>query len=68
MGDYKELNVWKEAIDLVENIYKFIKTFPKYVLSDPNSQYSLNIPIDPLWDLYYNVEIMTYRRKHLCNA
>lgn len=44
MGDYKEPNVWKEAIDLVENICKLIKIFPKerkkklmrYLILTPN--------------------------------
>ena len=34
--DYKDLNVWKESMDLVENIYKISKLFPKeesYTLS-----------------------------------
>ncbi len=47
MSDYKELNVWKEAIDLVENIYKLIKTFPKeeaYALSDQIRRAVVSIP------------------------
>ena len=28
--DYKELIVWQKAIELVENIYKEVREFPKY--------------------------------------
>jgi four helix bundle protein len=37
MSDYKDLNVWQESINLVEDVYKIVKLFPReeaYALSD----------------------------------
>jgi four helix bundle protein len=45
--DYKDLNVWKESIDLVEDIYKTVKTFPKeeiYALTNQLKRASVSIP------------------------
>ena len=45
--DYKDLNVWKDSIDLVENIYKLVNTFPKeevYALTDQLKRASVSIP------------------------
>ena len=47
MSDYKDLNVWKESIDLVEDIYKIVKLFPKeetYALSDQLRRAVVSIP------------------------
>jgi four helix bundle protein len=47
MNDYKDLTVWKEAINLVEDIYKVIKFFPKeeaYALSDQIRRAVVSIP------------------------
>ena len=29
MSDYKDLNVWKESMDLVESVYKLVRFLPK---------------------------------------
>ena len=37
MSDYKDLNVWQESINLVEDVYTIVKLFPReeaYALSD----------------------------------
>ncbi|WP_456369979.1 four helix bundle protein [Thermodesulfatator atlanticus] len=47
MKDYKELRVWNEAMDLVVDIYKIIKNFPKeenYVLADQIRRSVISIP------------------------
>jgi len=45
--DYKDLNVWKESMDLVENIYKISKLFPKeesYALSAQIKRAVVSVP------------------------
>ena len=45
--DYKDLNVWKESMDLVENIYKIVNFFPKeetYALSDQLRRAVVSVP------------------------
>ena len=45
--DYKDLNVWKESMDLVENIYKIAKLFPKeesYALSGQIKRAVVSVP------------------------
>jgi len=47
MNDYKDLKVWQEAIDLVEEIYKIINSFPKnetYALADQLKRAAVSIP------------------------
>jgi four helix bundle protein len=47
MSDYKDLNIWKHSMDLVENIYKLVKLFPKeetYALSDQLRRAVVSIP------------------------
>jgi len=47
MNDYKDLKVWQEAINLVEEIYKIIDSFPKsetYVLADQLKRAAVFIP------------------------
>ncbi len=45
--DYKDLNVWKESLELVEIIYNFTKHFPKeeiYGLSFQMKRAAISIP------------------------
>ena len=45
--DYKDLDVWKKSMDLVEVIYDFTKVFPedeKYGLSSQMRRSSISIP------------------------
>ena len=47
MSDYKDLNVWKNAIDLVEVVYRVVKQFPReenYALSDQIRRAVVSIP------------------------
>ena len=47
MSDYKDLNVWKESMDLVESVYKLAKILPKeetYALSDQLRRAVVSIP------------------------
>lgn len=47
MADYKDLNVWNESMDLVENIYNLLKQLPKeetYALSDQLRRAVVSIP------------------------
>ena len=47
MADYKDLKVWEESIDLVENIYKTIACFPpeeRFALSDQIKRAVVSIP------------------------
>ncbi|MDD2640530.1 MAG: four helix bundle protein [Arcobacteraceae bacterium] len=47
MNDYKDLQVWQKSMDLVEDIYKLIKHFPKeetYALSDQLRRAVVSIP------------------------
>ena len=47
MSDYKDLNVWRESMDLVEDVYKIVKLFPKeetYALSDQLRRAVVSIP------------------------
>jgi four helix bundle protein len=47
MAGYKNLEVWKKAIDLVEEIYKITKAFPddeKYSLTSQMRRASISIP------------------------
>ena len=47
MGDYKDLNVWQESMDLVESVYKLVKLFPKeetYALSDQLRRAVISVP------------------------
>ena len=47
MSDYKDLNVWKESMDLVESVYKLVKILPKeetYALSDQLRRAVVSIP------------------------
>ncbi len=44
---HKELDIWKESMDLVEEIYKMIKPFPKdelYGLSSQMKRSAISIP------------------------
>ena len=38
MSDYKELEVWRVAMDLAESVYKFTRNFPKEELFGLTSQ------------------------------
>ena len=45
--DYKDLNVWKEAMNLVESVYRLIKFFPKeetYALTDQLRRSVVSVP------------------------
>ncbi|WP_246032245.1 four helix bundle protein [Sulfurimonas crateris] len=47
MSDYKDLNVWKESMDLVENVYRLLKLFPKeeiYALTDQLKRAVVSVP------------------------
>ncbi len=47
MKDYKELEVWKKAVDLVTSIYELCKALPKeelYSLSDQIKRSAISIP------------------------
>ncbi len=47
MSDYKELNVWQESVNLVEDVYALVKSFPKeetYALSDQLRRAVVSIP------------------------
>ncbi len=47
MSDYKDLNVWKESMDLVEDIYRLAKCFPReeiYALSNQLKRAVVSIP------------------------
>jgi four helix bundle protein len=47
MSDYKDLNVWKESIVLVEDVYRLVKKFPKeeqYALSNQIRRAVVSIP------------------------
>jgi four helix bundle protein len=47
MSDYKDLNVWKESMDLVENVYRLVKLFPKeeiYALTDQLKRAVVSVP------------------------
>ncbi|MCM8525147.1 MAG: four helix bundle protein [Lentisphaeraceae bacterium] len=47
MGDYKDLKVWQESMDLVEDIYRLVKVLPKeenYALSDQMRRAAVSIP------------------------
>jgi len=47
MGDYKDLKVWKESMELVEDIYKLVRVLPKeenYVLADQMRRAAVSIP------------------------
>lgn len=47
MHDYKKLQVWKESINFVTEIYKITKNFPdieKYVLVSQLNRSSVSIP------------------------
>ena len=47
MGDYKDLKVWQESMELVENIYRIVKLLPKeenYALSDQMRRAAVSIP------------------------
>ncbi len=47
MSDYKDLNVWKESMDLVESIYRLINFLPKeetYALSSQLRRSVISIP------------------------
>jgi len=47
LSDYKDLNIWKESMDLVENVYRLVKFLPKeetYALSDQLRRASVSIP------------------------
>ena len=47
MSDYKNLKVWQESMDLVEDVYNSMKFLPKdenYVLSDQMRRAAVSIP------------------------
>lgn len=47
MNDYKDLKVWQEAINLVEEVYQIINSFPKnetYALADQLKRAVVSIP------------------------
>ena len=47
MADYKDLNIWKASMDLVEHIYRLVKLFPReetYGLSDQLRRAVVSIP------------------------
>jgi four helix bundle protein len=47
VSDYKDLNVWKESMDLVEDIYRLVKYFPReeiYALSNQLKRAVVSIP------------------------
>ncbi len=47
LSDYKDLNVWRESMDLVESIYRLIKFLPKkeiYALSSQLRRAVISIP------------------------
>lgn len=47
MSDYKDLQVWKESMNLVETVYKLIPQLPKeetYALSDQIRRSAVSIP------------------------
>lgn len=49
MSDYKDLNVWKESMDLVENVYRLVKLFPKeeiYALADQLKRAVVSVPLN----------------------
>ena len=46
-SDYKELSVWKKSMDLVVEIYAFVRSLPpeeKYCLGDQIRRCSISIP------------------------
>ena len=45
--DYKNLNVWKESLDMVEEVYHLAAAFPKselYALSDQIKRAAVSVP------------------------
>ncbi len=47
MNNYKKLDVWKESIELVSDVYLLLRKFPKYEMFDLSSQVrrsSISIP------------------------
>jgi len=47
MSDYKDLKVWQESMDLVEDVYRLIRKLPKeefYALSDQMRRAAISIP------------------------
>jgi len=47
MSDYKDLQVWQESMNLVEEVYKLVKLLPKeetYALSDQLRRAVVSIP------------------------
>ena len=47
MSSYKDLTVWEKSMDLTEEIYKLVKTFPKeeiYALSNQMRRAAVSIP------------------------
>jgi len=47
MGDYKDLKVWQESMDLVEKIYTLVKVLPReetYALSDQLRRAIVSVP------------------------
>ena len=47
MGDYKDLKVWQESMDLVEKIYTLVKILPReetYALSDQLRRAIVSVP------------------------
>jgi len=47
LSDYKDLNVWRESMDLVESIYRLIKFLPQeemYALSSQLRRAVISIP------------------------
>lgn len=51
MKTHKDLEVWKNSIDLVTSVYEITKTFPKYELYGLTSQIrrsAVSIPSNPM--------------------
>lgn len=47
MQNYRELIVWQKAVELVEEVYKILKTLPsdeRYALSDQMKRSAVSIP------------------------
>jgi four helix bundle protein len=47
MSDYKDLQVWQESMDLVENVYKLVRLLPQeetYALSNQLRRAVVSIP------------------------
>ena len=47
LKNHKDLDVWKESIDFVVDIYNLIKLFPneeKYILADQIRRFAVSIP------------------------